>query len=502
MQKLPQIFLSYCHANKEFALQIYYDLQQFGIVPLFDERDAEYKASIKEFMQKIGKSDYAIMLISDEFLKSENCMYEVIELLNSHEIEKRILPVLLENAGHIFKDRTVYYSFWETVLEQCEEANNKYKNEDTILRVKHIRNIKNNIDSFFVQLTNLIVIPFNELKEKNYSNILAAIGLTDRLIEIEIETIFSSSPYNEDRISMLMDLYHKTPQNERILFHLSNSYHFNRNYVLSERYLKELFEIHPYYNAESCLNYGFLLFEKYNDYKNANIYLLKSLELDPQDFLVFNLLGKLRYETNEYLEAISFLEKSLELGQIEGDYEALYMLGDSYARTSDELNKAIDYFNRSIIANPNTIYPHLFLGDIYKDRLLDKDKAFFHFQTAKNIDPEEGYSYEGLGDIYLAIPAYDTAIYYYSQSLEKSPNNIKVLEKIAYTFHLLKDYDDAIFYYKKIVEFDKFPVDIYINLSISYIAQGDLINAKYYYTIAVEKQPDLKNLEIEGIIDQ
>ena len=97
-----KIFLSYSWADKDVADIIDKDFSSIGIQLVRDIRDISYRSSIKEFMHKVGKSDFVIMIISNEYLKSQNCMYEVNELVNTHEFEKRILPLTTNNAS-IFK---------------------------------------------------------------------------------------------------------------------------------------------------------------------------------------------------------------------------------------------------------------------------------------------------------------------------------------------------------------------------------------------------------------
>ena len=48
-------------------------------------------------MQSIGKHDYVIMLISDSYLKSSNCMYEVMEVMRDRQYKDRILFILLRD---------------------------------------------------------------------------------------------------------------------------------------------------------------------------------------------------------------------------------------------------------------------------------------------------------------------------------------------------------------------------------------------------------------------
>jgi UDP-N-acetyl-D-mannosaminuronate dehydrogenase len=95
-----KIFLSYAWANASVADEMDNDFKALGITFQRDVRDISYTSSIKDFMNKIGKSDFVVMLISDEYIRSENCMYEVTELLGAHEFERRILPVL--SIAHLY----------------------------------------------------------------------------------------------------------------------------------------------------------------------------------------------------------------------------------------------------------------------------------------------------------------------------------------------------------------------------------------------------------------
>ena len=61
-------------------------------------------------MKQIRDTDFVLIIISDGFLKSSNCMYEVLELLKEKDYEKKILPILT----HIFKpeERINYTQYW------------------------------------------------------------------------------------------------------------------------------------------------------------------------------------------------------------------------------------------------------------------------------------------------------------------------------------------------------------------------------------------------------
>lgn len=112
-----RIFISYSWANKDIADLIDNDFQELGYTLTRDERDIKYKDSIKEFMQQIGKHDFVIMLISDSYLKSENCMYEVMEVMRDREYKKKILMIVLRD------DDKRFYNNYEKLMG--EELNFK-----------------------------------------------------------------------------------------------------------------------------------------------------------------------------------------------------------------------------------------------------------------------------------------------------------------------------------------------------------------------------------------
>lgn len=59
-----------------------------------DIRDLRYKSSIKEFMKQIRKGDYSFIIISEDYLKSLNCMYEMGEFIKDESYKDRILPIV------------------------------------------------------------------------------------------------------------------------------------------------------------------------------------------------------------------------------------------------------------------------------------------------------------------------------------------------------------------------------------------------------------------------
>lgn len=94
------VFLSYCQKDKDIADCIDEKMDKLleGRATLSrDIRDVEYHESFKKFMQSIEKHDYVISIISDNYLKSRNCMYEMLEVVKDSKFSQRLLFIVLTN---------------------------------------------------------------------------------------------------------------------------------------------------------------------------------------------------------------------------------------------------------------------------------------------------------------------------------------------------------------------------------------------------------------------
>jgi len=200
-----RIFISYSWANKDIADLVDEDFQNLGYTLTRDERDIKYKDSIKEFMQQIGKHDFVIMLISDSYLKSENCMYEVMEVMRDREYKQKILMIILkEDDKRFYKNyekrmdeepefreltigadiystsgRIGYMEYWEKreaeMVEQISRIQTDINKIQPLNELKRIKNISYNIGDFLDGLKDWKAVSLQSLKETDYSEIINCI---------------------------------------------------------------------------------------------------------------------------------------------------------------------------------------------------------------------------------------------------------------------------------------------------------------------------------------
>jgi hypothetical protein len=74
-------------------------------------------------METIRKGKAVILVISEKYLKSENCMFELLQVAQHGDFAERIFPVVLGDANiYKAKDRVVYLQYWQQQIEELETA--------------------------------------------------------------------------------------------------------------------------------------------------------------------------------------------------------------------------------------------------------------------------------------------------------------------------------------------------------------------------------------------
>jgi HEAT repeat protein len=204
-----QVYISYNwqEDSNEMANQLVQAFAAKGIEIIRDKTHTIYKDSIKNFMQQIGQGKCVVAVISDRYLKSENCMFELVEIARNGDFYQRIFPIILPDA-RIHKDfeRIDYLKYWE---DEKAKLQAKYKQIDlaktnSILATLNLYDeIRGNIDN----LTNI-------LKDMNTLNIdlhrqsefAAMIETVETKLAEDGQNIPTSSEKNASLSSITYDL--------------------------------------------------------------------------------------------------------------------------------------------------------------------------------------------------------------------------------------------------------------------------------------------------------
>ncbi|BAY24777.1 Miro domain-containing protein [Calothrix sp. NIES-2100] len=157
-----EIFISYAWGgeSEEFVNHLDQTLQAKGIKIIRDKRNLGYKGLIQAFMERIGRGKCVIAVISDKYLKSPNCMFELVQVAKNGEFYDRIFPIVLADA-QIYKgtERIKYIKHWENEIQALDNAMKE-------VGAANLQGIREEIDQY-TDIRNTIAGLTNLLKDMN-----------------------------------------------------------------------------------------------------------------------------------------------------------------------------------------------------------------------------------------------------------------------------------------------------------------------------------------------
>jgi hypothetical protein len=158
----PELFISYAWGgqSEEIVNLVDQAFQNHGVSIIRDKRDLGYRGLIKEFMQRIGRGKAVIVVVSDKYLKSENCMYELAEIAAKGDVYDRIFPIVLPDA-QIYKPvkRVRYIKYWEEQISELDDALKK-------VSAANLQGLRDDIDNY-TRIRNTIAALTDTLRNMN-----------------------------------------------------------------------------------------------------------------------------------------------------------------------------------------------------------------------------------------------------------------------------------------------------------------------------------------------
>jgi hypothetical protein len=157
-QAALEVFVSYSWTPESSAIvdRIQEALSNHGIRLLRDREEVRYKDSIRDFMRRIGQGKCVVVVISEKYLKSENCMFEMIEIAKNPGLRERIFPIVLSDAN-IYKatGRVKYVSYWEDQTQELDEALKTVRG-DNLTKLQEDLNLYSEIRRLFDGITDTL----------------------------------------------------------------------------------------------------------------------------------------------------------------------------------------------------------------------------------------------------------------------------------------------------------------------------------------------------------
>ena len=209
--------------------------------------------------------------------------------------------------------------------------------------------------------------------------------------------------------------------------------------------------IHP----ENASVYAILADIYYNEgsLEQAKKSYLKSLELDKNQFLVFNQILLIDIELGEFESMVNISKNAIELFPTQANLYLFNGMGNLYIKNyKDAVNSFENGLNFVVENNLLKAEFYSYLGDTYhalnSHKLSDENYEKCLTLTPKNATVLNNYSY------YLCIrdTLLEKALVMSQKSNELKPNNPSFQDTYAWVLYKLKKYNEALFWIKKAIK--------------------------------------------------
>lgn len=155
------VFISYNHADRNFAEKLKNELQKHGIKVVIDVEDFQLGDSIEESIAKATRdTDYTILIVSEHSLQSPWIIQEFLRAYEHERVlqKKKFLPVYIDNA--CFQrgiDIEITKNWIDPEIQKCGELAKEAVNANLDAtpyndEIQRLMNLRNNIGTLLGQL--------------------------------------------------------------------------------------------------------------------------------------------------------------------------------------------------------------------------------------------------------------------------------------------------------------------------------------------------------------
>jgi tetratricopeptide (TPR) repeat protein len=213
--------------------------------------------------------------------------------------------------------------------------------------------------------------------------------------------------------------------------------HYNRCLATDPENNYALFGLADCYKSLNMHNEAIKLWEQYLEYDPENITVLtriadayrktrdfqKSktmythvLDKDPNNIYALIGMGHLHYNFKSFHDALFYWTKVLENNKGTVDIRVFTSIGNCY-RKIKAFQEGIDYFNRSLVVDPENVHALLGIADCYRG-IGDQKTSLSYWQRVLEKDPQNKAVLTRMGDAYCALGDYTSAADVYNQALD------------------------------------------------------------------------------------
>jgi tetratricopeptide (TPR) repeat protein len=272
-------------------------------------------------------------------------------------------------------------------------------------------------------------------------------------------------------LQSLLQIVKEEPSNAYALFQLGQNYLIMKENEKGVEYLKRSLELGTLTKTITASALALLAqcYNKIGDFKQAEEFCIKSLEIAPNQLFAKLLLGEIYSNSGEFDSSLKYYNESLE-----------------YIKLPEHLRKTGTAIDLSY--DPSFIFYKIGIIYMNQKKLTLAEKSFLDSMA---INPKFHPSLIELGNINFQLGKYDEAIQYLTKVNLPDLKDISLLMNIAGLFEEMKDFNDCAIVLEYVINIDPQNAKAYFFLGTSHLALNDFEKAKTYFLKSYDLAPEV-----------
>ena len=427
----PVVFLSYCWKDGDTAEIIFNQFNQFNLKLRKDNIDISYKNSIQEYMGRVRKSDYVLMLISNNYFRSCNCVLEALDIAESSRFQQQILPIILDSYT-IFRpqERIRLIKYWDSKIDKLNSEIRELKPSSKSIaglekELEKYHKVRGGLDDVLSALSDMKIPTLKELVKTGYEEILRVIASTEsEKISQGIRILNICDPYF--KMSELTKFKTAFADDKYPMFLEGVITYEAGNLDIAEACFEKVISEWPDYEP-AYVELAILKAEK-DQLGKAQSILEQVLRINPANALVMYNLGCLCFKVGKEKDAIHWFKAAMSVNPY--DSEALQNMG-AILYNSRQYRDACKCFVKAIKLNPLDAKAHLNLGKLLSDPFMRYDDAKILLKKSHSIDKNPSPLLE-LARIHMQLDEISQARICINKAMKLEPDNAEAKIQMAF----------------------------------------------------------------------
>ena len=168
-------------------------LKQSNMDYYIDEKDCRYGHDIEAFEREIGQADNVLVVLSNSYFHSLNCMYELALIIKNGINSNRVRWINMEDFSRTYDMYSKIYDYWQDKVLQLQQnlSNDEYRDKPLLNELEKVNAILTYFGKAWEYIQKINTLSFEQLSANQFQKLIAHIKdglLLDADINTEINT--------------------------------------------------------------------------------------------------------------------------------------------------------------------------------------------------------------------------------------------------------------------------------------------------------------------------